>query len=336
VEVNRIGPDGGFVKKFNKLEESIKSVQTAPAGNIVIRDTLTTTDPVTGVKTILSPSGGLQQWVGDIEPPAKPSTPIVTPHLGVFSIYWDGVGFLGEVNPPDYDRTDIEMSTLSEGPWFKVGELRGEGSVQVTDQAYNETRYFRLVSYDVPGNASVASDLASGMTTPIVDEESIRGEIDRIDQDLTNAQTDITGLSEDYALLPGRLDELETTLAPLPGQLSELEADLAPLPDKIAQIEIDLEPLPGQLAQLETDLAEVPGQIAAIEEEIAPYPQMISDAAASVITDARLVEGSLTKWPFQGNTIPSGAFAPGAVRNNDIADFSLAVTKLKSNRHQIY
>lgn len=419
MKVNRIGPDGGFIKKISTIEDSIKSLQTAPLGSIVVRETIETTDPVTGVKTIFGQSG-LQEWVGDIEPPAKPSTPIASAYLGVLSAYWDGVGFLGEELPPDFDRTDVEMSSTDSGPWFKVGELRGEGAVHITDQAYNELRYFRLVSYDKAQNASVASDVSSAMAIPVVDEGSISDEIGRIDQQLVDANDAISDLTLEFppikqklvdldatlaplpgqldqletdlaplpgkidqieidlAPLPGKLENLEATVSPLPGQLDQLELDLAPLPGKVSQLETDLAPLPGQIAeidtklaplpgritdvetdlaplpgkltqlesdlaplpgqleQLQTDLAPIPGQITSIQDEIAPYPQMIDDAASSLITDARLVEGSLTKWPFQSQTIPSGAFAPGAVNGNDIANFSLAVTKLQSNRHQIY
>lgn len=70
-----------------------------------------------------------------------------------------------------------------------------------------------------------------------------------------------------------------------------------------------------------------------IDDEVFPA---IDAAAASPITDARLTEGSLTKWPFQQGTIPAGALAPGAVKGSDLADFSIAVTKFKSDRHHLY
>lgn len=270
MEVNRIGPDGGFIKKITQIEESIKSLRTSPAGNIVIRETLQTEDPNTGVKTIIGqlPDGstGLKEWVGDIVPPDKPSTPIVSVYLAVISVYWDGVGFLGELNPPDYDRTDIEMSSTALGPWFKVGELRGEGSVQVTDQTVGEERFFRLVSYDKPGNASIPSDIASGIATAVVADQTIIDTIDRIDADVAANGQSITDLAN----------------------------------------------------------------------ETSTYPALIDQAANSLVTDARLPDGGLTKWPFVNGTIPAGALEPGAVQGSDIADFSLAVTKLQSNRHHIY
>lgn len=62
----------------------------------------------------------------------------------------------------------------------------------------------------------------------------------------------------------------------------------------------------------------------------------INDAAASPVTDARLSEGSLTVWPFQGETVPAGALEPGAVGDSDIADFAIVAKKFNTNRHMIY
>jgi hypothetical protein len=72
VAYQRIGPDGAFIREIGEIRESIKSIQTKPAGNIVIREQLTTEDPDTGVKTIVGqlPDGsyGVQPFVGDIVP----------------------------------------------------------------------------------------------------------------------------------------------------------------------------------------------------------------------------------------------------------------------------
>jgi hypothetical protein len=266
----RLDPQKGFVDLFKHLERKVDDNATKPSGNIVIRETLKTTDPTTGVETIIGvgPDGsiGFHEWVGDTTPPDKPSTPIASAYLGVLSVYWDGVGLLGEPNPPDYDRTDVEMSSSATGPWFKVGELRGEGSVQVTDQAYEEERFFRFISYDKVGNDSVPSDLASATAVALVSDQTIVEEIRRIDEAAAAQGNSISSLSN----------------------------------------------------------------------EISDFPQQIHDAANSLITDERIQEGTLTKWPFQANTIPSGALQPGAVTGTSIADFSLAVTKMNTTRHQIY
>ena len=73
----RIGPDGAFIREFSELRDRVKSIETAPAGTIVIREKLITEDPATGVKTIIGqlPDGsiGIQPFVGDITAGACPS-----------------------------------------------------------------------------------------------------------------------------------------------------------------------------------------------------------------------------------------------------------------------
>lgn len=62
----------------------------------------------------------------------------------------------------------------------------------------------------------------------------------------------------------------------------------------------------------------------------------INDAATSPVTDARLQPGTLTVWPFTEQTVPSGALEPGAVGEDDIADFAIAVKKLNTKRHMLF
>lgn len=92
-----------------------------------------------------------------------------------------------------------------------------------------------------------------------------------------------------------------------------------------------------EIPGLRTDLDQAADDIVAaqtrIDEEVLPA---IDDAAASPVTDDRLEAGSLTVWPFADQTVPAGALAAGSVGSAEIADFSVAVTKLKSERHHLY
>lgn len=215
MQYNRLMSESALIDRLKSLEQRVQSVETQGTG------TISFTDEATGVVTIIGelPDGrtGLGEWIGDTEPPAKPSTPIASAYLGVLSAYWDGVGFLGEPSPPDYDRTDVQMGTTSTGPWFKVGELRGEGSVSVTDQAYGEERWFRFISYDKAGNGSVASDTASATAIPLVEDISIQTEIQRIDDAAAAANTatgeSLTELAEQvYTELPASIDEAANSM----------------------------------------------------------------------------------------------------------------------------
>lgn len=80
-----------------------------------------------------------------------------------------------------------------------------------------------------------------------------------------------------------------------------------------------------------TDAANTAQQI--IEADVFPA---IDAAAISPVTDDRLSESSLSIWPFVNSTIPRGALEPGAVEQNDIADFAISVKKLNSLRHHLY
>lgn len=121
------------------------------------------------------------------------------------------------------------------------------------------------------------------------------------------------------AILPGAVTP--EALAP------ELNLQLADNQDAISHLNDQLDT---RLPALESDLEAVNNRI---DGEVT---QAINDAAASLVTDERFDPGSLTVWPFIEGTIPSGALAPNSVGSNEIADFSVAVTKLKSTRHHLY
>lgn len=113
----------------------------------------------------------------------------------------------------------------------------------------------------------------------------------------------------------------------------DVDGEAMPLPDAIGvgvEASKDL-----VVVRDDLDLAaeELVAQKTRVDEEILPA---IEDAAASPVTDARLQAGSLTVWPFQGQAIPAGALAPGAVGSTDIADFSLVARKFNDDRHRIY
>jgi hypothetical protein len=80
--------------------------------------------------------------------------------------------------------------------------------------------------------------------------------------------------------------------------------------------------------KLELTDQEVNGLSGRLDNEIVPA---INAAAASPVTDARLAEGSLTVWPFAPNTIPAGT-----IGSTELEDFSILVTKLRTDRHHLY
>lgn len=175
--VRRIDPARFVVSHINDIADRLKEVETKPSGNIVIRDTLTTTDPVTGVSTVIGQQSdgtvGLNQWVGDLVPPNQPSNPLATDNYGIVTISWDGRDTLGNIQPPDYDRTAIEMAAVATGPWVEVGNLYNNGSLQLAGLTTNVIKYFRLVSIDLNGNRSVPSLIVTVIPSAIADDPSI-------------------------------------------------------------------------------------------------------------------------------------------------------------------
>lgn len=86
-------------------------------------------------------------------------------------------------------------------------------------------------------------------------------------------------------------------------------------------------------SELQTELANLEVQVGTVDERIT---DAINDNNAIPLSDERFDPNSLTVWPFVNGTVPSGALAPGAVGESNIADFAIAVKKLKSDRHHLY
>lgn len=70
-----------------------------------------------------------------------------------------------------------------------------------------------------------------------------------------------------------------------------------------------------------------------VQDQLDGLGQRIDETAVSLITDQRLQPDSLTVWPFKPGAVPDGTFT-----GNEIADWSLAVTKFAANRtnHYLY
>lgn len=199
VAYRRITPNEAFIQSLVEIQDRVGSLETRPAGNIVVREQLTTTDPATGVSTVLGqlPDGsvGLQQWVGDITPPDQPSAPVVAAVDSMLAVSWDGLDINGQVPPADYYKTLIEMSTDGSTGWSKVDELYGKSKAYVYGQPAGATRYFRLVSLDQNENRSVPSAVISGAAKKLVEDDSISSKLASMDSDITTLKSASGGTS---------------------------------------------------------------------------------------------------------------------------------------------
>ena len=113
----------------------------------------------------------------------------------------------------------------------------------------------------------------------------------------------------------------------------EVDGEDVPVPDALSGGVVANREVPGLKQGLDAASDELVEQKRRLDEDI---PALIDDAAASPVTDARLSAGSLTVWPFQAGTVPTGALAEGAVGEAEIADFSLVARKFRDDRHRIY
>lgn len=207
VAVNRINPEGGFLREFVEFRDRVQSLESKPAGNIAIRETLSTADPLSGVQTILGqlPDGsyGIQPFVGDTEPPPVASIPLVTAQPGSFVVSWDG-RFVGDLPAPrDFVHVNVIGHKLVSGTitlTTTVGVLRllTETVSVGTDVALaGETWQFSLESQDFNGNRAALSDKSAVQTMKALTEDSnisaalasVQNKADAAQTAASNAQT---------------------------------------------------------------------------------------------------------------------------------------------------
>ncbi len=207
MEVRRIGPDGGFLREFTDVRKRVQHLETRPSGNIVIRETLTATDPATGVSTQLGvlPDGsiGFQPFIGDIVPPPVATQPIVSAQPGIFTVSWDGLFVNNEEKPRDFEHVNViahKMDGTTTTLSLVAGVLRlPSDSVIVTQEiaAIGETWQFSLESEDYNGNLAARGDRSPSivMQSTATDEgvtaalEALQADADAAQATANTAQT---------------------------------------------------------------------------------------------------------------------------------------------------
>lgn len=207
MEVRRLNPEDGFIREFTEYRNRVKSLETKPAGSVVIRETLTTTDPNSGVSTTIGllPDGsyGLEQFIGDIEPPPVSTAPTVSAQPGVFVVWWDGQFVGNAAKPRDFVHVNVLAYKVVGGvtqPAVEVGVIRiaTESIFVSTDvAAVGETWKFSLQSEDYNGNVNSESAFSAtvAMESAVSDAgvnealEGIRDDIILASSKAASAQT---------------------------------------------------------------------------------------------------------------------------------------------------
>lgn len=107
----------------------------------------------------------------DTTAPPQPSTPTATVRLGVVTITWDGLDHLGNPQPADFAGAVLHRSQVNDftpdGTTI-AARLRGSGQVLFSDQAYDSTWHYKIVTHDTSGNESTPSAQVDATTTPLV------------------------------------------------------------------------------------------------------------------------------------------------------------------------
>ena len=198
VEVQRIGGDDAFAREFKKQKDRIKALETGPAGKIVSRETIETTDPDTGIRTIIGilPDGshGIQPFVGDVEPPPVATIPRVSAEPGLFAIYWDGQFANGALMPRDFEAVLVKGYKLTNGvpdAGAIVGRInKTSGTIYIsTDVALEgEEWQFAFVAVDFNGNLAPESGRSATNT--------MRAPITYVDEAWKNLKDDVKDAQE--------------------------------------------------------------------------------------------------------------------------------------------
>lgn len=116
---------------------------------------------------------GLTDTVG----PQKPSTPVLSTKLGTITATWDGLDYVGNPPPADFDHLNFYVSATTGGPWTYVDRVEGLGSAIITTSPIGATRFVTTVAVDTSSNSSLRSSEASivvkGVTGPDIEANSI-------------------------------------------------------------------------------------------------------------------------------------------------------------------
>jgi hypothetical protein len=120
-------------------------------------------------------TSAITQLTPDLDPPEKPSDPIVTSRLGTITVKWDHLDHLGNPMAPDFERVDVRMVSpgYDSGGGYVIPAIDGiVGSLRNTSEtdtlvivdnlpldASDVTITF--IAYDRAGNASVESDFVN-------------------------------------------------------------------------------------------------------------------------------------------------------------------------------
>lgn len=198
MEYRRVNAAEGFGRSLLDMNQRIKSIESAPAGTIGIRESIIATDPDTGVSTILGilPDGttGFQPFIDDIVPPPIPSVPFASSSPGVFIVTWDGAFADGSLAPSDFQFCNIYGHDIANpAVTILIGTVRSpQDSAIYGDAVAGSSWVFWATSLDYNRNESVSSVVTAPITlASVVDTSGLQSQLNANSQAVSAAQAAI-------------------------------------------------------------------------------------------------------------------------------------------------
>lgn len=117
---------------------------------------------------------------GFVELPTEPSTPILTTRLGVLTVDWDGLNYIGGTMPIDLDYVAIYLGTtagFTPSATNYQGRIYGPDFFHITGLAYGTTYHVKFVAYNTSGVYSPTSNSASATIVALVNTDIIANTI---------------------------------------------------------------------------------------------------------------------------------------------------------------
>lgn len=126
----------------------------------------------------------------DTTPPAKPSTPIVLADHTVFAVAWDGKTSTGAAMPVDFDYCAVQWWNGT--TWLQLHTVGKSSRATIPGLAVGANK-FRLVAYDISGNASTPSNEVTGTSVELVNDQSIADAVAALNTSIAAVQTSANG-----------------------------------------------------------------------------------------------------------------------------------------------
>lgn len=282
---------------------------------------------------------------GFVELPTQPSTPILTTRLGVLTVKWDGLNYIGGAMSIDLDYVAIYVGTtagFTPSASNYRGRVYGPDLFHVSGLTYGTTYHVKFVAYSTSGVNSPTSNSASATIVALVDTDLIANTLTT--WPFNGAVVSTTALANGAVNAAKLTDGAVTASKILDGAVSALKiADGAVSAAKIATGAVGstqlvdgavsaLKIADGAVASAKIATGAVgSNQISAgaiIAGKISANAVTAAEIAAGSITSAKIVAGAITAVEIASGAITTNKIAAGAITAQEIATGAITSAKI--------